>query len=208
MLQESADSLLDKYQNLEIVSIAAEYEEGLRKLGMYDDRAKLILWLGSSIGNFKPDEAVRFLGSVAATLKPEDFLLIGFDLVKDSSLLESAYNDEQGVTAAFNVNILARINRELSGAFDLEKFVHHAPYNEEKDRIEMYLISTCEQDVHIDDLGRTYHFEANERIHTENSHKFSPERIERIAARSGLRIIEQWFDARQYFNLTLFRPDG
>lgn len=207
MLKESSISLLQKYRNLEIVSVAAEYEEGLRHLNSYHEQAKLILWLGSSIGNFDQEEAVRFLESAVTTSSPKDYFLIGFDLVKERARLERAYNDSRGVTAQFNLNLLSRINRELGGDFDLNAFTHHAPYNEEKDRIEMHLISTCEQDVAIADLSRTFHFDKNERIHTENSHKFAPGAIEQIADRSGLRILKQWYDSRQYFNLTLFKPD-
>ncbi len=207
MLKESSISLLEKYDNLEITSVAAEYDEGLRQLDIHKDQTKLILWLGSSIGNFEKKEAINFLKNIVIASSPNDFFLIGFDLQKDKKILEKAYNDSQDVTAEFNLNLLSRINRELGGEFDLDKFVHQAVYNEEKSRIEMYLISTCEQEVYIADLNEYYHFRKNETIHTENSHKFSLKAIDNLADRIGMKIIKQWFDSKKYFNLTLFKPD-
>ena len=205
MLKESSLSLLEQYDDLEIISVAAEYNEGLRQLDMQFDQPKLILWLGSSIGNFDQREAIAFLIKIAKTLSPKDFLLIGFDLVKDKKILEQAYNDSQGVTAEFNLNLLSRINRELGGNFNLDRFRHRAIYNDKKSRIEMYLISTCEQKVYIPDLNTTYHFNKEERIHTENSHKYTLEAIGSIAEQVRLDIVKQWFDPERYFNLTLFK---
>jgi dimethylhistidine N-methyltransferase len=207
MLRESSISLLEKYPNLEIISVAAEYDEGLRQLNMHSEQPKLILWLGSSIGNFKLEEAIDFLKNIVKILSPNDFFLIGFDLQKEKNLLLKAYNDAQDVTAQFNLNLLSRINRELGGEFDLDKFMHQAVYNEEKNRIEMYLISTCEQEIYIADLNSFYHFNKNERIHTENSHKFSLKDIDNLADQVGMKVFNQWFDSKKYFNLTLFKPN-
>jgi len=207
MLRESSISLLEKYPNLEIISVAAEYDEGLRQLDMHSDRPKLILWLGSSIGNFKPEEAIDFLKNIVKILSPNDFFLIGFDLQKEKYRLLKAYNDAQDVTAEFNLNLLSRINRELGGEFDLDNFMHQAVYNEEKNRIEMYLISTCEQEIYIADLNSCYHFNKNERIHTENSHKFSLNDIDNLSDQVGIKVFRQWFDSKKYFNLTLFKPN-
>ena len=204
MLEESAAQLRERYDGLDIVLIAAEYREGLRRLESFERRPKLILWLGSSIGNFERDAAVGFLKDIIDGLSPHDRLLIGFDLVKDVRVLENAYNDSRKVTAAFNLNLLARINRELGGGFDIDSFEHIAVYNTEKDRIEMYLVSTKEQDVPISHLERSFHFDRGERIHTENSHKYTHEAIEGIADEVDLRIIRQWHDPRRWFNLTLF----
>ena len=204
MLEESAAQLRERYDGLEIVSIAAEYREGLKRLETFDRRPKLILWLGSSIGNFERGAAVRFLKGITEDLSSRDRLLIGFDLVKDVNILEKAYNDSRKVTAAFNLNLLARINRELGGGFDIDSFEHIAEYNRDKDRIEMYLVSTKDQDVPVARLDRSFHFDSGERIHTENSHKYSHEAIKEIAAEAGLRMIRQWHDPRRYFNLTLF----
>ena len=120
--------------------------------------------------------------------------------------MERAYNDSGGVTAEFNLNLLNRINRELGGEFDIDRFRHRAIFNEKKSRIEMYLISTCEQDVYISDLNTTYHFDKEEGIHTENSHKYSMEAIASMAEQVGLEIVSQWFDQKRYFNITLFKP--
>ncbi len=204
MLEESAAQLRAKYDGLEIVSIAAEYREGLARLREFDKRPELILWLGSSIGNFERTGAVAFLKGITTGLTEHDRLLIGFDLVKDLDVLKKAYNDSRGVTAAFDLNLLARINRELGGGFDIDSFEHIAEYNTDKDRIEMYLCSTKDQDVRIESLGRTFHFEKGERIHTENSHKYTHEAIKEISGEVGLDIIRQWNDSRDWFNLTLF----
>jgi L-histidine N-alpha-methyltransferase len=204
MLEASAEKLRAKYDGLEIVSIAADYTEGLARLREFDKRPELILWLGSSIGNFERGGAVAFLRSITVGLTTRDRLLIGFDLVKDLDVLKKAYNDSRGVTAAFNLNLLARINRELGGTFDIDSFEHIAEYNTEKDRIEMYLVSKRDQDVAIKSLGRTFHFEKGERIHTENSHKYTQAAIKGIADEVGLHIIRQWNDPKDWFNLTLF----
>jgi L-histidine N-alpha-methyltransferase len=208
MLQESANSLLERFQDLEIISVAAEYEEGLRQIEMHHDQPKLILWLGSSIGNFNQKEAVDFLKSIVRTLSKNDSLLIGFDLDKDRTILEKAYDDSSHITAEFNLNLLGRINRELGGEFDTQKFKHLALYNDSESRIELYVVSTCDQDVFIADLNQTFHFDINEKIHTENSHKFSGPAIEEIASQTGMRIINEWFDSERYFNVTLFRAQG
>jgi len=208
MLRESSKSLLESYKDLEIISVAAEYDEGLRQLDMHIEQPKLILWLGSSIGNFEQKDAIDFLNNIVKTSSQRDFFLIGFDLQKETDVLENAYNDSQGVTARFNLNLLSRINQELGGEFDLNCFEHRAVYNVKNCRIELYLISNCDQEVYIADLDRRYHFNKNESIHTENSHKYSLEVIELIAQCVGLKIVKQWFDARRYFNITLFSPEN
>lgn len=206
MLMESSSLLLEKYENLEINSVAAEYDEGLRQIDMQTSQAKLILWLGSSIGNFEKVTAIAFVKNLLQSSSSDDYFLFGFDLIKDRKILLDAYNDSQGVTAQFNLNLLKRINRELAGEFDLDNFIHKAIYNEEKNRIEMHLKSTCEQDIYIADLDASYYFEKDETIHTENSHKFSQESIHKLAEQTGLTIFKQWFDEKHYFNLTLFKP--
>lgn len=207
MLKESSLSLLKKYDNLEITSAAAEYHEGLRHLNKHINRPKLIIWLGSSIGNFKKQEAIQFLQKTQTNVTRDDFLLIGFDLDKDKKVLENAYNDSQNVTAEFNLNLLSRINNELGGEFELSNFKHEAVYNEKQHRVEMYLVSKKDQHVYIADLKKNYQFKKGERIHTENSHKYSLEEIDHLAKEAGLSIIKNWFDANRYFNLTLFRPN-
>ncbi len=204
MLEESSNSLQERFDSLEVVPVVAEYTEGLHQLRTRPEQAKLILWLGSSIGNFTHAEATRFLEKIVKVLSAQDQFLIGFDLQKDRRTLEEAYNDSQGVTAEFNRNLLSRINRELGGKFDLSRFEHSAVYNEEHSRIEMYLISTCEQEAYIARLDRAYRFHKDERIHTENSTKYALDAIQEMADQAGLQICRQWFDSRRYFSLTLF----
>jgi dimethylhistidine N-methyltransferase len=210
MLKEASASLLETYDDLEVVAVAGEYCEGLERLDTETGDPKLVLWLGSSIGNFDADGAAGFLQNLIRTMSRKDRLLIGFDLVKDREVLERAYNDSAGVTARFNLNLLRRINRDLGGEFDLKSFRHDAIYNEKKSRVEMYLVSKEEQDVRIDALGTRFHFDRGERIHTENSHKFSPWSIRDLACRVGLDIVQRWSDDHEYFSLTMFkvRPAG
>jgi dimethylhistidine N-methyltransferase len=204
MLKQSSMSLLKAYDDLEVIAVAAEYGEGLQRLDMRSDRPKFILWLGSSIGNFDMDEAADFVKNLLGSMSPEDRLLIGFDLEKERGILERAYDDPGGVTARFNLNLLRRINRELGGEFDLAGFTHEAVYNENKMRIEMYIVSSVDQDVRIAALGTSFHFSRGERIHTENSHKFTSETIGRLAERAGLKVIDQWYDDEKYFSLAMF----
>ncbi len=206
MLEESSATLKDGYDSLDIRPIKARYSEGLKQMEVLFDAPRLILWLGSSIGNFSPAGAIRLLKEMKERLGPEDAILIGFDLEKDRGMLERAYDDPGGVTASFNSNLLERINRELGGTFNLERFNHQAIYNEELGRIEMYLVSDRDQEVHVAATNRSYRFAKGERIHTENSHKFTLERIATLAKGAGMRIAAQWSDARGYFNLTLLRP--
>jgi len=206
MLEESSLTLLEEYAHLEIVAIAGEYHDGLRQLRAVVEGPKLILWLGSNVGNFERAEAARFLRRVQDTMSPSDRLLVGIDLRKDRAILEKAYDDSQGITAQFNLNILARINCELGGHFDLEAFRHRAVYNEEIGRIEMYLVSTRAQRVAIDQLDLEVQFAAGEAVHTENSYKYSFVEIEALAAAAGLRLQRQWLDAGCRFSVNLFAP--
>src|SRR5262249_8255552 len=153
----------------------------------------------STIGNFEPDEARDFLKSVRESLQPGDALLIGFDLIKDADVLHAAYNDAQGVTAAFNKNVLARINRELGGRFDLDAFEHVAFFNKRKSRIEMHLESKRDQTVWVQDLGRSFRFRKGERIHTENSYKFNKSSMTRLLRRSGFKLEKSWTDEKGWF---------
>ena len=155
---------------------------------------KFVLFLGSTIGNFEYQEAIEFLTSIRASMREGDFLLLGFDLQKDVKLLEDAYNDRLGFTAAFNLNLLSRINRELGGEFRETDFRHLAFYNTEHHRIEMNLISKTTHEVHVNGLGRSFSFLKNERIHTENSYKFTLEKMKDIVERSGFQIAENFFD--------------
>jgi dimethylhistidine N-methyltransferase len=206
ILEESARALLEQFPQLEIHALAAEYAAGLAYLRKEADRPKLVLWLGSNIGNLGRADAHAFLSAARNCLSAQDRLLVGIDLRKDRETLERAYDDSQGVTARFNLNLLARINRELGGRFDLDAFRHRARYDEELGRVEIYLDSRRDQAVRIDALDLTVSFAAGESIHTEYSYKYSPGEISRLAAAAGLRVERQWFDAAGRFSLNLLGP--
>jgi dimethylhistidine N-methyltransferase len=203
VLEASSLQLLDRYPSLEVVAVAGEYHDGLRHLRTAGGRHKLILWLGSNVGNFDRLDAGRFLRQVRETMVDEDRLLLGVDLRKNRAILVAAYDDAQGVTARFNLNLLARINSELGGHFDLAAFQHRAVYDEDVGRIEMYLDSLHEQQVAIDGLGLTVSFAAGEAIHTENSYKYSFAEIDALATSADLRVEERWLDRESRFALNL-----
>ncbi len=206
MLEESSYSLLEAYPDLEINAIAARYNEGIDHLNIQTDQQNLITWLGSSIGNFERSEIATLLRHIQEIMLPNDRLLVGIDLQKDKSIIENAYNDTQGITAEFNLNLLTHVNRELGGNFDLENFGHKAIYNEEIGRIEMYLISHIDQKAFVSELDLEVSFRANETIHTENSFKYSLGDIDTLAEETGLYVEQQWFDAERLFSLNLFAP--
>lgn len=161
---------------------------------------------GSSIGNFEPTRAAEFLGNVATMVGRGGGLLIGVDLKKDAAILDAAYNDTDGVTAAFNLNLLTRINRELDADFDLEGFRHHAFYNEALGRVEMHLVSTGAQRVRVDD--RSFEFAPGESIHTECSYKYHVEEFQALAAEAGFAATRVWTDPRDLFSVHFFEIAG
>jgi L-histidine Nalpha-methyltransferase len=197
-LQGALATLNGHFPRLRVTPIVADYTHQLPGIKSLAGR-KLVLFLGSTIGNFEPEEAQAFLRNVRRSLDPGDALLIGFDLIKDAEALHAAYNDAQGITARFNKNMLARINRELGGSFDLDAFEHIALWNRRRSRIEMHLESAYEQTVWVQDLGRGFHFEQGERIHTENSYKFSLRSIARLLQRAGFKLEKSWTDPRGWF---------
>jgi len=207
ILAKSAEKLRDTFPELNVKPIAARYEDGMRELDS-DNGSILVVWLGSSIGNYDRGEARRFLSMLREGLSQDDSLMLGIDLIKDREILEAAYNDRSGVTEAFNLNLLSRINRELGGAFDLKRFDHEAVFNEPEGRIEMYLISREEQEVEIKALDMTVSFAKGEAIHTENSYKYYPDEILSLAETVDGRLVKQWFDAQRQFSLNLFELNG
>lgn len=166
---------------------------------------RLILYLGSSIGNFDPPEAVRLLRRIAKQLGPEGSLLLGTDLRKSPSILLPAYDDAGGVTARFNLNLLARLNRELGADFDLRSFRHVALWNDEKSRMEMYLESERDQVVRINQFDFAVRFRRGERIHTENSYKYTTESVTRLLSAASLSRVQTWTDPQQRFAVHLAR---
>jgi L-histidine N-alpha-methyltransferase len=202
-LEKSSRSLLESYPSLRIRAYAADYFEGLAALKLLDAGPVLVLFLGSNLGNFEKDEAAIFLRAIRAVLKPGDALLLGVDLKKDRATLEAAYNDALGVTRAFIVNELARINRELGGNFDLWAFGLRSVYNEEAGCVEVYLESLRSQSVNIRRLDLTISFAAGERMHMENSYKYSVDDLSRLAAESGFGLESTWLDDQQRFSSNL-----
>ncbi len=205
MLVDSSRALLAEYAHVEITAIAAEYRAGLRWLERQRE-PKLVVWLGSNVGNFARGDAARFLRSVRATMTPDDRLLVGVDLRKSRAVLEAAYDDAAGVTARFNLNLLSRINRELGGRFRLDGFRHRARWNERLGRVELELESVRTQVVRIDGLRLEVPFRAGERIYTESSYKYSLGEIARLARGAGFGIAARWLDGRKRFSVNLLAP--
>jgi dimethylhistidine N-methyltransferase len=203
-LQEAVRLLGRQFPQLRINPIVDDYTGGVEALNRISGR-KLVLYIGSSIGNFHPDEAVRVLRRVRRTLCTGDALLLGADFAKSPKILLPAYNDLQGVTAAFNKNILARLNRELDADFDLQSFRHVALWNKRHSRMEMYLESGRQQSVFLPLLDMDVSFAAGERIHTENSYKYTTEMLQMILRESGFRLEQSWHDRRMWFGVHLAR---
>jgi L-histidine N-alpha-methyltransferase len=202
-LESSSRILLQSYPRLRIEAYAADYFAGLAELGKKSRSRTLALFLGSNISNFDPDEALRFLRALRSVLRQGDALLLGADLKKDPAVLEAAYNDALGVTSAFNLNVLARINRELRGTFDLRSFRHRAFYNEAKGRIEIYIESLVDQRVRIEKLDLEIDFAQGELIHTENSYKYDKTGIAKLAADTGFTLSHTWLDSQERFSSNL-----
>jgi dimethylhistidine N-methyltransferase len=181
-----------------------DYTEGLGEIPANGTR-RLVLYIGSSLGNFEPEDARRLLLNVRNQLAPGDMLLLGVDMVKDISTLVAAYDDASGVTAAFNRNILARINRELGADFDLMKFRHKVRWNGSRSRIEMHLESRLAHEVSIPSLDLSLAFRRGETIHTENSYKYTAERAGHLLAQTGFTVIDKWTDPRKWFGVFLAR---
>ena len=204
-LLESSVALKNEYERLSITAIAAEHSDALRLLPEGGSQSRLFLFLGSNIGNSEHEEAISFIEQIRCRMCDDDRLLIGFDLVKDHQVLFDAYNDKAEVTAAFNKNLLVRINRELGGDFKLDLFDHYAPFVEEHSRIEMRLISRCNQGIHVECLGQMFDFEKDEYIHTENSYKYTLKGFGSLCNEAGMKMQEYWLDGRGWFAVGLFR---
>ncbi|MGH9604249.1 MAG: L-histidine N(alpha)-methyltransferase [Terracidiphilus sp.] len=180
-----------------------DYTNGLVFAQPRPGERRLVLYIGSSIGNFEPAEALRILRRVRARLNPGDAILLGVDLVKDESILLAAYDDDAGVTAAFNRNLLIRLNRDLEADFTPESFAHRALWNPTHSRIEMHLESQAPQRVHLRALDLTVHFAEGETIHTENSYKFAPGGLERLLTEAGFVPASTWTDEKNWFAVSL-----
>jgi L-histidine Nalpha-methyltransferase len=204
-LVESAQALVRHFPALRVTGYVANYREAMPAVIEAVAAPRLWVFLGSSLGNYEADEAADLLGQLASSMGPDDRLLLGTDLVKDAATLEAAYDDARGVTARFNLNLLERINRELGADFDPGRFSHRAVYRPEPGRVEMHLVSREEQVVRIPGAAMTVRFAEGESIHTENSHKYTPERLRDLARRSGFVEEAAWTDARGFFRVQRWR---
>ena len=203
ILKTSSVALQSDYKKLHITGIIDNYENGLEFVKNYDDMKNLIVFLGSSFGNFDPENGIKFLQKINSSMKKGDLFLVGLDLVKDKDVLCQAYNDSQGITAQFNINVLSRINSELGGNFDTSKFVHHAVYNENQNKIELYLRSLSKQTVEIPNADLMLEIDEDELIHTENSHKYTISQIKQMFTITGYQIKDMWNDDNRYYSLIL-----
>ncbi len=200
-LLQSASALAEDYPDLDVAAICADYTADFKLPAAVGRRSSrnVAFFPGSTIGNFTPEEAERFLKRLKSILGPGSGLLIGVDLKKDPDILHAAYNDAKGVTAAFNMNLLSRINTELGADFDIDAFYHDAVYLKSPGRIEVRLVSKKAQSVTMGD--RMIEFDKDEYIHTENSHKFSVDGFRRICVKAGFTPIATWTDSESLFSV-------
>ena len=197
-----ADTLRADFPALPIEPVVGDFTQPFELPATIDKVAPRVLYFpGSTIGNFTPDQAVQLLGKWTELVGASGRLLIGVDLEKDAEVLEAAYDDRDGVTAAFNLNLLTRIENDLGGSLDRSQWSHRAVYNRSKRRVEMHLVSATDQSITIGD--RSFEIDADETIHTENSHKYSPERFARIAAEAGWAVDRVWTDENNLFSVQL-----
>jgi dimethylhistidine N-methyltransferase len=203
MIEQEAAELRPDFPHLKVLPVTADITQDFA-LPAEAKAAPLRVGFfpGSTIGNFEPHEAAGFLHHAGKILGAGARLIVGVDLIKPTEVLNAAYNDAAGVTAKFNLNLLARINRELGGDFKLDCFEHHAFYNRERHRVEMHLASLKRQRARV--AGETFEFRAGETIHTENSYKYSIEKLTALARGAGWRTLKVWTDPRNYFSIHAF----
>lgn len=206
MLLESGQQLVEQYQRLRVNALVGDYLGGLQGLPEFDGCC-LFLFLGGTIGNFTETQAGKFLSEVRAVMKAGDYLVLGADRVKPAQVLHAAYNDSEGITAEFNLNLLRVLNRELDADFRLDRFEHRALFNSDASQIEMYLVSSLEQSVRLEALDKTLHFAAGEQILTEISRKFTASRLESMLCLAGFSVTRHLEPENGYFSLLLARPD-
>lgn len=208
--QEALDALTAKFitefPTLKMSARKGDYFNILRSLNISDGRRRVLLFLGSNIGNFSRDQSISFFRSLREVMGRNDLLFIGFDLQKDPHVIAAAYDDAAGVTARFNLNLLQRINSELGGNFNLAAFSHYANYRPIEGAARSFLISREDQTVHIDAVGRDFEFVQWEAIFMEISQKYSLKMIRDLAAESGFEIKQDFFDSRNYYCNSLWRP--
>ena len=203
ILKASAEALLEDYSHLEIHGLVSTYEQALNQLPPRANPHRMICFIGSTLGNLPPSACRQFLQQVRAALQSGDYFLLGVDLQKPVALLEAAYNDTQGVTAAFNLNMLRHLNRRFNGDFDLAQFEHQAFYNREQHQVEMHLRSRMAQTVRLKAIDFTVDFAAGETIRSEISRKFAQEDIKQTLLAQHLNPLTGWTDPNQWFAVTL-----
>jgi L-histidine N-alpha-methyltransferase len=199
MLNLLTGELKKELPELQVQPMQNDYFRALSSLSEKADCREVVLFLGSNIGNFSEEEAIDFLRKLSDNLNPGDLILIGFDLKKDPELVRKAYNDPAGITRAFNMNLLKRINRELGGDFDLQQFQHYQMYDPDKGEARSFLISRQKQEVHIAALEKSFSFEPWEPVHVEISRKYDLATIQRYADRTGFVQKELYYDCRHYY---------
>ncbi len=208
--QEALDALTDKFERefpaLRMNAMNGDYFKILKSLKTENGRRKVLLFLGSNIGNFSSEQSVAFFRSLREVMSDNDLLLVGFDLQKDPHVIANAYDDAAGVTAKFNLNLLTRINRELGGNFELDKFTHYANYRPIEGSARSFLVSREKQTVRIEALGRDFEFDQWEAVFMEISQKYSLKMIDDLAEKSGFSIRQNFFDSKNYYCDSLWRP--
>lgn len=205
ILEESSYSLLADYPTLHIHGIVSTYETALKHLNACPLPTRMISFIGSTLGNLAPEDCEIFFSHIVEALQPGDYFLLGIDLHKSKEILEPAYNDAQGITAEFNLNMLQHLNRLYEGNFNGQQFEHLSFYNQEKHQIEMHLKSLRSQTVELRRLNLTVEFVENETIHTEISRKFEIEPLQTELQQLGLIPVQAWTDQNQWFGLLLFQ---
>ncbi|PPS42857.1 L-histidine N(alpha)-methyltransferase [Chroococcidiopsis sp. TS-821] len=203
ILESSAKQLLADYPSLQVHALVSTYELALEKLIPTQLASRMICFIGSTLGNLTPNECNTFFAQVTAALQPGEYFLLGVDLQKPKEILEAAYNDRQGVTAAFNLNMLQHLNARFGGDFDLQQFEHWAFYNETQHQIEMHLRSRRSQTVCLRALDLAVEFATDETILTEISRKFNLNTIQQELAQQNLKPVQAWTDPKQWFGLIL-----
>lgn len=203
ILESSAQQLLADYPSLQVHALVSTYELALEKLIPSELPNRMICFIGSTLGNLTCQECNLFLSQITAALLPGEYFLLGVDLQKPKDLLEAAYNDSQGITAAFNLNMLQHLNNRFDGNFDLQQFEHWAFYNETQHQIEMHLRSRRSQTIYLKALDTTIEFASNETILTEISRKFDLNTIQQTLTQQGLKTVQVWTDPQQCFGLLL-----
>jgi len=204
-IDDLTSSIKKEYDCFKIHGVVGEYIEGLNWIKENRSGPKIILFLGSNIGNFNRTQSVVFLRIIWSTMNKGDLLLIGADLKKDIDVLLNAYNDKEKITSAFNLNVLTRMNNELGANFDINKFQHFGTYNPRKGAMESYIISKEDQSIYIKHLEKEFHFKQWEPIHMEYSYKYTDRELQFLADETGYEIVEKFTDSKKYFTDYLFK---